>query len=480
MSNPELLMLFERLFHPVPRVRWEAGCGVAHLIRERDRDATDAFLNWINKCQLESEVVLGLGIIDAYDLGSFFKFSDVLAVIHAPSHLSDYLLKKNFTNTGHLSPFRYAVTPTELSTLPHEEKTWFERYRKRAVPPIFSETLKELQQHTSFPFYVSWERNWHWLQATYPRPEAEYRHFFSRGDRSYTGLFDHGQRELYVSAYLRTLAHASLCGEIPSDVADNHSRLAITMNRGLADLEPIARPDWARNLFPCDAEQMKQLAKKLWVSAEEFVKPEEVPLAIRVVDHSMNGFIEFDIILVVGPPGFITGPAEVRTYNTTLENVDSDEMNGPIEQRADITPFLIKRPLAAVQGVCPRHIGRTHAEVALQIRLAQPSIFSAPTIFGTPASVTCSPSDICLEIGDEVLSRWIYWYADWEPVVFPELLTSVSSVTTISKTQLNKLCGFPHIEIAQLVKIRQGVRDGVCTECEIESDVYWCNGQGGH
>ena len=107
-----------------------------------------------------------------------------------------------------------------------------------------------------------------WLQANDPRPEAKYPHFFSDGDRDRGGLFDLGQRDLYVSAYLRTLAFASITGSISPEVAEHYAMLALAMNRGLADLEPIDRPDWAQNLLPCDAGRTKELAENIWVSAE--------------------------------------------------------------------------------------------------------------------------------------------------------------------------------------------------------------------
>ena len=49
--------------------------------------------------------------------------------------------------------------------------------------------------------------------------------------------------------------------------------LALPMNRGLADVEPVRRPDWTRHLLPYDAGRMKELAEKLWADAEADAKP---------------------------------------------------------------------------------------------------------------------------------------------------------------------------------------------------------------
>ena len=133
------------------------------------------------------------------------------------------------------------------------------------------------------------------IGAGFKRPildrQQEYPYFFSGGDQGRVGQFDHGQRELYISAYLRTLAHASITGSIPHEVAEHYAMLALTMNRGLADLEPINRPNWARNLLPCDARGTKELAQKLWACAEAATKPGEVPLALRVVDFDTKDFV---------------------------------------------------------------------------------------------------------------------------------------------------------------------------------------------
>ena len=89
-------MLIERLLWPIPRVRWEAARSVANLIREEDEKAANALLNWLHVRRLESEVALGLGIIDAFCLADYFEFADVTNSIRAPSLLSDFLLKREF------------------------------------------------------------------------------------------------------------------------------------------------------------------------------------------------------------------------------------------------------------------------------------------------------------------------------------------------------------------------------------------------
>ena len=467
MTNPALLMLLERLLWPAPRVRWEAGRSLACLIREEDREAGRGLLNWISARQLESEAVLGLGIIDAFDLSAYFEFADVSKAVRAPSHLSDWLLKRNFTDATGLIPFRYAISPSEPATLPQHEEAWFDRYRKWAVPPIFSTVLTRLQQSTGFPFRMRWQHDWRWLQATVPRPAAEYPHFFSGGDRGRIRQFDHGQRELYVSAYLRTLAFAAIQGSMSHDNAEHYAMLALTMNRGLADLEPVDRPDWARNLLPCDAGHMKELAHKLWASAEAATKPGEVPLALRVVDFDTKSFIEFDLTLTIGPSGFADGPTAAEELDELIPNELPGEMAGLVEWEADIDPLSIEHPLAMTQGVRLLGIGRVHTEMALNVRLA------SPYVFGTSANVQCCPSEIRLKEGANVLSRWVHWYSDWKPTILPDLESGVSSMTTVLKSSLDKLRAPRSVEIARLVRVRWAARRKIYSEYEVEAESYW-------
>ena len=466
MTSPALGMLLERLLWPVPRVRWEVGRSLACLIREGDKEAAQGLLKWISTRQLESEAVLGLGIIDAFDLSAYFEFTDVSKAVRAPSHLSDWLLKKNFSDASGRVSFRYAVSPSEPATLPQNEEAWFDRYLKWAVPPIFSDVLTWLQLSTDFPFFARWEHDWRWLQATHSRPAAEYPYFFSDWDRTRRGQFDHGQRELYVSAYLRTLAFAATRG-MPHDQAEKYAKLALTMNRGLADLEPVDRPDWARDLHPCDAGHVKELAHKLWMSAEAAVKPGEVPLALRVVDFDRKGFIEFDSLLTIGPSGYVTSTTEAEKLDMLRIKERPGEMAGLVGQDADIKPLSIEQPCTMTQVVVPEDLGRVHTEMALNVRLA------SPYVFGMPANVQCGPSEIRLEAGANVLSRWVHWYADWEPTIFPELESDVCSMTTVSKSSLDKLRASSGMEIARLVRVRWASRREVHMKYEVEKDAYW-------
>ena len=467
MSSPALQMLIERLLWPIPRVRWEAARGVANLIREEDEKAASALLDWILARRLESEVALGLGIIDAFCLADYFEFADISKSVRAPSLLSDFLLKKNFSTASGLSPIRYPRSPSDPATLPQHQETWFDHHRETAVPPIFSHLLTQLQEATGFPFMAGWKYEWRSLQATSPRPDIERPSFFF-GARPYLpSRFHTGQRELYLSAYLRTLAFAAMNGAIPYDVAESYALYALTLNRGLAELEPVERPDWAKHLLPCNAERIKELAQNLWTSAEDDVSSGEALLALRVVDFEKDGFIEFDTTLVIGLPGFTGSPAEAVTLDVLTLDARSDEMTGPLGQNPDFVPPSLGRPLRMTQQISPEPIGSVHIDMAMNIRLA------SPNIFGTPATVQCGSSEIRLEAGADVLSRWTHWYADWEPAISRDLGSAVCSMTTVLKSSLDRLRASYGMETARLVRVRQAAKQEIHREGEVKTEAYW-------
>lgn len=467
MTSNTLQMLLERLLWPVPRVRWEVARSVAKLIRDGDARVGNALLNWLSDRRLESEAALGLGIIDAFALARHFEFSDVLEAVQMPSLLSDVILKRNFADARGLSPFRYTVSPLQPATLPWDERAWFEHYREWAVPPVFSMTFTKLQDETGFPFMGRWEHDWRWLQVTDPRPEAKYPYYFSKGDRERRGWFDQGQRELYASAYLRTLAYAAIRGWLPYDAAERHAMLAVTMNRGLAEVEPIDRPDWTRGLLPWESGHTKEVVQQLWERAETDTKSDDVPLALRVVDCQKNDFVEVDVVLTVGSCGFRAGRADAQNLRALVPRDRPGDLAGPVAQDAGVNSVPIRHPVSMVQAVVPEPLGRVHLDMALEIRLA------SPYLFGTPASIRTTPSEVRLEANTEVLSRWVYWYVNWEPTVSCGLKSAVGSITSVSADAMRKVSLYAGLELARLVRIRKAVKRESYMKHEVETETYW-------
>lgn len=460
-------MLLERLLSPIPRVRWEACRGVASLIRDGHANAANALLGWIRSRNLESEIVLGLGVIDAYRLGDYFDGADVCRAVRAPSLLSDELLQRNFDEIPELSMFRHSVSPPNRAELDREEQAWFDRYRNIAAPGMFSGTITRLQEITRLPLMARWRHDWEWLQATDPRPQAVFPAFFAAGEHGRTGSFMVGQTELYVSAYLRTLAFAAIRGWIPGDIAQQHAMRGLTMNRGLADLEPIDRPDWARGILPWDAAHNQERAERIWEAACTLPETGEVPVALRVVDVDAKGFVELEVTLAMGLRGLATGPAVAHALEALVADQRTADMAGPVGRSQGMTECSFERPLFLVQQILPGDFGRLHSDVSLGIKLA------SPYVFGATVEVQCRSTDVCLVTESDVLSRWMHWYADWEPTRWPEMSSFVGSITTVSESALNGLRTRDDTDVAKLVRVRCGTRSEPWRSVNVGEETFW-------
>ena len=468
MIDPAARVLVERLLWPVPRVRWEVARTLARLIRQGSVDASQALLEWVAARQLESEVVLGLGVVEAFDLGAHFDFTELSNAVQAPSHLSDLILKQNFPYANSLSSFRYTVSPEEPANLSFEEDSWFDHYRKWAVPPIFSDHLKHLQQSTGFPFLRRWNHEWRWLQATHPRPPADYPLYFSRGDRSRRGQFDHAQRELYVSAYLRTLAYAAVRGSISNAEAEQLSLLGLPFTRGLGDLEPIQRPDWTYDLKSRASENATDLAQCLWNAAADTCMVDETPIALRTFEADQEGFYELDMTMTIEPSGYdSTGIVEIGQFDGFMHDQRIGRFEGQVGQVPAIRVASIMHPMSLAQVFQPKFLGRAHIEIGMDIKLA------SPRVFGTAGCIVCDGSEIRLETTSGVFSRWSHWYANWEPVTFPELESSVCSLVTVSKSNIDDLRRLVGTRLRRWTSVRQTARSSRYGEYKVKSEVFF-------
>lgn len=463
--EPALKMLVERLLWPIPRVRFEAARGLAALIRNRNEGARYILLDWMSKRNLESEVILALGLIDGFDLGAHFKFSDIVASIKAPSYLSDYLLKKNFSGVHNLFPFRFEISPAGPAALSGDQKAWFGRYKHAAVPPIFENTLVKLQQMSGWPFLERWEHDWCWLQLTHPRPMPQRPWYFFGSDREAVGQLDIGQREIYASAYLRTLAHAALQGPMPHEEAERYSLVALTMNRGLADLQPIPRPTWSSGLVG-SSQDTETLSHRLWIDAATEVGPRETPLSLNLVDWNSEAFLRIDASLAIGIPGFVSKqlvPSELRERLVGWSTGDFSE-----NFHDDIIPIStqIDPPLIAAQAIFPRWPGRFHSDIFESVKLASPYVFG-------PSRMLCTEYEIRLESDSGIMSRCLHWYADWAPTVPRELGSTVCSLTTIAVEDLTRIARDRRIEVGLWAHVSRGKRPDTLSDFEVQVQQFW-------
>ena len=335
---------------------------------------------------------------------------------------------------------------------------------RQQPPDIF--VIFRLQQFIGFPFLRRWNHEWRWLQVNHARPPAEYPLYFSRGERSRRDWFDHAQRELYVSAYLRTLAYAAMRGSISDAQAEHLSLLGLPFTRGLGDLEPIQRPDWAYDLKSRASEDPAALARCLWDHAADACIVGEMPIALRVFEADREGFCELDVTMTIEPSDYdSTDIVEIEHFDPFVCDQEIGRFEGHVDQVPAIRAASITRPMSLVQGFQPKFPGRAHIEIGMDVR------FASPRAFGMAGRIVCDGSEIRMETASDVFSRWIHWYANWEPVSFPQLGPSVCSLVTVSKPYIDDLEQLLATRLGHWAIVKQATRSSRFGEYEVKSEI---------
>ena len=465
--DPSLGLLLERLLWPVPRVRWEAARAVARLVRAGDDRALDALLGWTAKRTLESECLLGLGVIHAFDLADFCPEDTARRTVSKPSLASDWMLRTVYNTHEQSDPFQYTVSPPTPAHLDEDATALFDRLNTVAVPPVFLQTLEWLEGALDFAFVDRWRYDWSWICRSHGMESPQPR-FFLGPRRRRSGTLHMPQGEMLVSAYLRTLAYAMHIGAIRADQAEYQAMLALPLNRGLAELEPVERPAWSRNLLKRWRHSGQELVEEIWAQAGRHTRPSETPAALHVVEADERDFIEIDVDVVLGHGTLNVAEPVAEAPKFGWENAEPGCMGGGIQLReGSLGPSVEPMTLACL--VAPEHVGRIDASVALKVKLA------CLALGWRRGRVRCRRNDVELQVDTEVVSRWHHWYAEWEPSKFTQLDTIVSRMTTIQRTWLLQYAKSFDLSVALLARVHVGTREHRYQDHSVSVHEFWIN-----
>ncbi|MBW3169421.1 hypothetical protein [Qipengyuania flava] len=431
MSRAAYDMLTARLRWPSPRVRWETARAIARSVEAGERAARDSLIDWISRRTLESEVAIGLGVIDGFGLENHFEHDELTEAIKVPSVLSDRLMAAMFGDFRRSSAARLRFSDDVDVALPDSVSRCFDRYRRFAVPPVFDVTLEAIEKSTGVPLVARWRHEWRWLQAMQERPVSEYPdHFFSPSTKGEIGSYDGAQREVFASAFLRTLHWAHRALGAPIDVMEHYSLIALTTNRGLARVGPRRRKPWARLTLP-PRDDWRQEAEALWLSACSGSKDTELPISVNIRHAEKTGFFDHRMVLVAIPedlPPPEDAPSAFKSMLFEDDRIFGGDI-GPVEAGGRAA---IDRPVALAQTVSPRNWGRFHIDLAQEITLLSP-IFNGGTM-----TIETRDDEIVGKVGRRVVTRWHHWLAGWSPASPAEMLTSVPSITTARRDVLDR------------------------------------------
>lgn len=458
VTDPAIDLLLTRLRWPVPRVRLEASRSIARLIRAGDQQAADALLRWISNRTFESEAIIGLCIIDAFDLGSFFKFTDVRDAVKAPSHLSDALLVENFGSDSGLWPFRYRYAPDAKAELNERIRARFSEFN--GVPQMFHSRLQYLQDRSGAPFLRRWQHEWEWLQTRDLRAEGN-PSFFFHGERNSTGQFDFGDRETYVSAFLRTLAFAASEWDFPHDTMAYMAKGAITLNRGLADVDCIERPTWSDDILVRDRSP-SVAAQHVWDQAKLSILDNSEIAALRVAELTETAFVSYQFHRAVGVATGFEAARRPREQSGLF--LPQAQYAGPVPENTK--PQTFDRPINLCGMTMPMDVGRMLVDVVPHVQLPG-SLWPGAAEMSTP------PDSVVLSMSDRKFATWRYWYSDWDPAVPKGLDSLVGYMTTIDVQSLRSELVKRGLASGVWCQVKWGTREYAYSEFDEGREGFW-------
>ncbi|WP_146204976.1 hypothetical protein [Meridianimarinicoccus roseus] len=430
------------------------------MIKSGDRNAADRLLVWISQKKFESEVIIGLNIIEAFNLGAFFEFREVRNSINAASHLSDWLLKANFNQADRLFQFRYAYAPPKRAELPESLRRSFSAFN--GVPRMFHSHLSHLERWSGMPFCKRWQHEWEWLQATELRSQGDPSYFF-HGNRELTGQFDFADRETYVSAYLRTLSFAASEWELPHSIAQQHSRAALTLNRGLAGIAPVERPGWSDGILLGERDP-KSVASAIWAAAASSASPGHILAALRAVEVDGTGYAVFEFDVVTGSAAALANPDKPDDCKWSFL-ANPARYEGGFYSSPDIGFKPKSRRLCG--KVITLDVGRSLVDLAQYVHLPSPHADQPRSEIG------CVESGMEMLGGGSPIAFWQHWYSDWEPACPHQVSHLVGYKTTVSRDFLEAFCERNFLKSAVWCSVKSGTRQYRYTEFQDREEGFW-------
>ncbi|MCC8432265.1 hypothetical protein LJ725_25095 [Reyranella aquatilis] len=463
MTPPEIELLLHRMLWPVFQVRWEAARRLAELIDTGDIEAARGLITWISERRLESEVIIGLSVIDTFDLASHFNYNAVVSAVRAPSHLSDTLMQRLFNRSPN-SCYGFGEGTPRINA---HIAAYFHKKMGQAIPLSFQSTFEFLQERTGLPFLARWEYEWQWLQGHVAEPLSSSPHWFSWEDQRGIGHFDLRQREVYLSAFLRTLAYAAHAWGLDRGAAERIALEICPLDRGLARLVYGERPSWTQGLAS-SALSPASISDLVWKSAEGQLASGRALLSVRAVDISELEFKEIEVDLVAGCACWSL--PEDREGLSPLEHLWLRVSDPRDFQSVLIWPpkSIPKPPYPLTVVATPGEYARWHIDLFpthLQV--------ASPEMFNHEAKVELRDNGIGLAVSRQDASATRIWNTSWSPTK-PDMLSSrIGRATDVRTADLQLFLAQKKLRTRRLAYIRMGRRKTEYSDFEVERTVFW-------
>lgn len=232
--------------------RWRTAKAIRDLLNDHGTrtSTTTALLNYLDRCETESEVCEILTIVFLTSPDCRPKREALASRIHCPSILADIMFERTYGPGCRLGGWQQAHSgpaPSEFSG-----GKYFDENKTQHIPPIFVSKLRKLERTSGYPFLRQWAYEWQQTCEKLSTKYTSYPHYFDdllEARAGIMGQYWQRMREAFLSAYLRTLAYAVVEWGLPQRVAEDFCVEIVHGIAGLFDVEPGARPEWLKD-FP--------------------------------------------------------------------------------------------------------------------------------------------------------------------------------------------------------------------------------------
>ena len=232
--------------------RWRAAKEIRNLLNDpvTRSSTTEALLDYLDQCKTESEICEILTIIFLTSPGGRPSHLAIALRIHCPSILADMILERTYGFGGRIG--RWGTAHSGRAPADFEAGSYFESHKTAHVPPILANNLTELERVSGYPFLQQWAYEWKSLRDKLGTHCTRYPDYFDdvlEARAGIMGQYWQRMREVYLSAYLRTLTYAVSKWDLPQRIAENYCLDIVHGIGGLFDVEPSGRPAWLSD-FP--------------------------------------------------------------------------------------------------------------------------------------------------------------------------------------------------------------------------------------
>lgn len=412
-----LSFLFQRLKWPVPMSRWRTAKEIRNLLNDPSTrtSTTGALLDYLDQCRTESEVCAILTIVFLTAPAGRPTHTALASRIHFPSILADIILERAYGQGRGIGGWREAHSgraPTDF-----EGGSYFEEHKTAHVPPIFTNNLRKLERASGCPFLQHWAYEWKTLCDKLGTHYTRYPYYFDDVSDTRAGIpGQYWQRmtEVFLSAYLRTLAYAMSEWRLPQRIAEDYCIDIVHGIAGFFDLEPSVRPTWLSDLparFCAPGADFTPLVRELLQAAQ--TEGMRLVSLDTPVASSVQKFGNLTISAHLVTPGYeLPDGASLYEKMPLLSVVDTFELKGPPAE------FSIEK--ASTEGKSGDEVAVCNCLFPIPFGTWQSDYFSMglkiPAPYTVPnTEIQCTQESIdCISEG-KIISRSRIWNDNWIP-----------------------------------------------------------------